>query len=241
MSIEIVPLAETDIPGAVECVQKAFEDDPYFCWAFDDPSQFNKQRNAASLAAHFQYGLNCGCPISVAKVTRASSETKTNREIRLPPGSVVGVGWWYSPKAASTTQTWSVWAQEWILSFRQLLNNIRFFGRGGLNIRRYWIWKQVQHEAHISLWDDPRGYHFCNVLGVSSEVRGMGVGKKLMESVMDLADQEGMPCYLESSKGYPNVQIYEKMGFHLVKEIECADGPDVCKIYCMIRYPTFKI
>jgi hypothetical protein len=32
-----------------------------------------------------------------------------------------------------------------------------------------------------------------------------------------------MPCYLESSKGYPNVGIYEKMGFELVKEIECVD------------------
>jgi hypothetical protein len=39
-----------------------------------------------------------------------------------------------------------------------------------------------------------------------------------------------MPCYLESSKGYPNVGIYEKMGFELVKEIECVDGGDVCKV-----------
>lgn len=39
MSIEIVPLALADIPGAVECVQQAFSDDPYFRWAFDDPSK----------------------------------------------------------------------------------------------------------------------------------------------------------------------------------------------------------
>lgn len=58
----------------------------------------------------------------------------------------------------------------------------------------------------------------------------MGVGKKLMENVTEKADQEGMPCYLESSKGYPNVCIYEKMGFELVREIECADGGDVCKV-----------
>lgn len=60
----------------------------------------------------------------------------------------------------------------------------------------------------------------------------MGVGKRLMESVMDKADQEEMPCYLESSKGYPNVVIYEKMGFRLVKEIECAEGGEVCKVRC---------
>lgn len=58
----------------------------------------------------------------------------------------------------------------------------------------------------------------------------MGVGKRLMETVMDKADQEGMSCYLESSKGYPNVVIYEKMGFRLVKEIECAEGGEVCEV-----------
>lgn len=51
-----------------------------------------------------------------------------------------------------------------------------------------------------------------------------------METVMERADREGMPCYLESSKGYPNVTIYEKMGFKLVKEIECVEGVDVCKV-----------
>lgn len=127
-------------------------------------------------------------------------------------------------------QSWSVWVQEWLLSFRQLKNNILFLGRGGLNVQRYWIWKQVQQDAQNLLWQDPRGYYFCNVVGVTSEARGMGVGKKLMKCVMEKADREGMPCYLESSKGYPNVGIYEKMGFQLVKEIECADGPDACKV-----------
>lgn len=164
---------------------------------------------------------------------RAAGDVKTDREIKLPAGSIVGVGWWYSPQEPSKPQTWSVWAQEWILSFRQLVNNILFLGRGGLNLPRYWIWKQVQRDAHEALWKDPRGYYFCNMVGVSSSVRGMGVGKRLMESVMDKADREGMPCYLESSKGYPNVTIYEKMGFELVKEIECVEGGDICRVSCL--------
>ncbi|CAG7990487.1 unnamed protein product [Penicillium salamii] len=240
MSIEITPLAQADIPGAVECVQQAFADDPYFRWAFDDPSKFNVERNAASLAAHFQYGISCGCPISVAKLTRAPSDDKRDADIRLPPGSVVGVAWWYSPQAPSLPQTWTVWAQDWILSFRQLMNNILFLGRGGLNVHRYRVWKQVQQNAHDLIWQDPRGYYFCNVVGVSSQARGMGVGKKLMADVIDKADRENMPCYLESSKGYPNVKIYEKMGFELIKEIECVDGGDICKLYCMIRSPQSK-
>lgn len=163
-------------------------------------------------------------------MTLAASDRKTDREIKLPPGTIVGVGWWYSPQASSEPQAWSVWAQEWLLSFRQLVNNVRFFGRGGLSLSRYWIWKGVQEDAHKRLWTDRRGYYFCNIVGVSSLARGMGVGKRLMESVMAKADEEGMPCYLESSKGYPNVTIYEKMGFQLVKEIECVEDGDVCKV-----------
>ncbi|KAJ6104657.1 Acyl-CoA N-acyltransferase [Penicillium sp. IBT 18751x] len=240
MSIEIVPLAEADIPGAVDCLQRAFSDDPYFKWVFNEPSKFNIERNAASLASHFRYAINCNDPLFVARVSQPASEVKDDRELKLPAGSIVGVSWWCSPQQVSVPQTWTVWAQDWLLSFRQLINNILFWGRGGLNASRYWIYKGVQRETHEELWKDPRGYYFCNVLCVSSAVRGMGVGKRLMEVVTDKADEEKMPCYLESSKGYPNVLIYEKMGFELAKEIECVDGGDVCKLYCMVRSPRIK-
>lgn len=35
MAIEVVPLTEADIPGAIEVIQRAFADDPYFKWVFD--------------------------------------------------------------------------------------------------------------------------------------------------------------------------------------------------------------
>jgi hypothetical protein len=30
MTIEVVPLTEDDIPGAIQVIQRAFEDDPYY-------------------------------------------------------------------------------------------------------------------------------------------------------------------------------------------------------------------
>ena len=45
-----------------------------------------------------------------------------------------------------------------------------------------------------------------------------------MQGVMARADKEGRKCYLESSRMVPNVAIYEKMGFRLVKEMRCEDG-----------------
>jgi hypothetical protein len=35
MTIEVVPLTEDDIPGAIQVIQRAFEDDPYYKWVFD--------------------------------------------------------------------------------------------------------------------------------------------------------------------------------------------------------------
>ncbi|RAL04156.1 GNAT family N-acetyltransferase [Aspergillus ibericus CBS 121593] len=237
MAIEILPLTKADIPEAVACIQKAFADDPYFHWVFNDPSGFNIHRNAASLTAHFLYGLSCNEPIYVAK-----SPAPKHPSDKYPAAgpTVVGVCWWYSPQPPSQPIPWSVWAQDWLLSFRQLLFNIKFGGRGGLNVRRYWMWKDRQHQTHEKVWTDPRGYYFCNVIAVDSSMRGMGVGRKLVEVVSRKADAEGMPCYLESSKGFPNLAIYEKLGFELVSEIDCVDGRDRCKLYCMIRQPKIK-
>lgn len=59
-----------------------------------------------------------------------------------------------------------------------------------------------------------------------------------MEEVLKMADDEGVDCYLESSRKVPNVAIYEKFGFELVKEMECRDGDgekDAVMLYCMTR------
>lgn len=68
------------------------------------------------------------------------------------------------------------------------------------------------------------------MIAVRSEMRGKGVGRRLVEVVTERADEEGMPCYLESSKGMPNLRIYEKLGFEMAREIECVDGKDVCTV-----------
>ncbi|KAF9890830.1 hypothetical protein FE257_005401 [Aspergillus nanangensis] len=229
MAIAIVPMTERDIPEAVECVQTTFAEDPYFLWLFDN-TKYNIHRNAASLAAHFLYGLNCNSPMFVAKVPPSDKRSST----------VVGVCWWFSPHPASKPVSWSVWAQDWMLSFRQLMYNVQFGGRGGLNMRRYLLWKSMQKQTHDAVWKDPRGYYFCNVIAVSAEMRGKGVGRKLVEVVTRQADREGIPCYLESSKGVPNMVIYQKLGFELVTEMDCVDGKDKCKLYCMVRQPQEK-
>lgn len=110
-----------------------------------------------------------------------------------------------------------------------------WYGRGGLNVKRYWIWKARQAEAQSALWTDKRGYHFCNIVTVLPDAQGRGVGRKLMEVVLGRADKEGMPCYLESSRDVPNVAIYERFGFELVKEMKCDDDGCAINLFCMTR------
>jgi GNAT superfamily N-acetyltransferase len=115
-----------------------------------------------------------------------------------------------------------------------------WYGRGGLSTTRYWIWKARQAEAQSELWISEKGYYFCNIVTVLPEAQGKGVGRALMEEVLAMADREGVECYLESSRREPNVAIYEKFGFELVKDMECRDGEnegDGIMLYCMMRNP----
>ncbi|KAE8348363.1 acyl-CoA N-acyltransferase [Aspergillus coremiiformis] len=247
MTIEIVPLTEETIPAATEIIQQAFTDDPYFNWVFDTtqghhrprdeverphpPSrgpdkpnretQFNKQRNQDSLTARCRWGINNA-------IFHIARETDT--------GSVLGVSCWLAPEPPS----WYSWFQGWVLAGRQVVNNVWHGGRGGLRARRYWIWKERQRAAQRAIWDAGRGYYFCNIVAVRPEVQGRGVGRRLFGAVIDVADREGVGCYLESSRLVPNVRIYEKMGFRVVREMECRDGGDVCMLYCMVREPIEK-
>ncbi|KAJ5752958.1 hypothetical protein N7520_009875 [Penicillium odoratum] len=230
MAIKVLPLTEADIPGAIQVIQRAFANDPYFKWVFDE-STFNKQRNHHSLSARCQWGIN-NAIFQVAKEITSTED--------FTPSPVLGVSCWLAPHPPAQPESWYSWYQGWILSANQLLNNIRFLGRGGLRTNRYWIWKEQQQKAHDEIWDDPRGYYFCNIVAVSPEAQGRGVGRLLFEAVTKRADEEGVKCYLESSKSVPNVQIYERMGFEMSRTMECRDGGDVCMLYCMTRNPKMK-
>ncbi|KAI9041999.1 GNAT family N-acetyltransferase [Aspergillus affinis] len=233
MAIEVVPLTEADIPGAIEVIQQAFAEDPYFEWVFDAPN-FNKQRNHDSLAARCLWGIN-NALFHVAKETDA----RVNGEVVDPTdqnsantGSsrIVGVSCWLPPHASSEPESWYSWYQGWVLFFRQFMNNLVHWGRGGLISRRYWIWKERQAEAQSAIWDDPKGYYFCNIVAVKPDAQGGGIGRKLFEKVTEQADREGVKSYLESSRNEPNVPIYEKMGFEMKRVMECRDGDDACMV-----------
>lgn len=42
MAIEVIDLTEADIPGAIQVIQQAFADDPYYKWVFDASTVLNQ-------------------------------------------------------------------------------------------------------------------------------------------------------------------------------------------------------
>ncbi|EZG06930.1 hypothetical protein H106_03661 [Trichophyton rubrum CBS 735.88] len=251
MLVEIRRMTKEDIPGAIECVQTGFADDPYFNWVFD-VSKFSKDRNDVSLTNRCLWGIKNGLFYVAREVLSASDMPDDQKGLQEPhertsllrdksssasPARVVGVAMWLLPQPRSKPDSWFTYFQTWLLSFRQLLTNIRFMGRGGLRVQRYRIWKEAQANVQDELWTDERGYYFCNVVAVRPEVHGKGIGRQLVNIVTQQADEEGINCYLESSKQVPNIQIYERFGFKLIRDMVCDDNGETCKLYCMIREP----
>ena len=180
--------------------------------------QFNVHRNRWSLTLRCDWGMS-NAYFVVAKDTDSST-----------PDRVIGVAMWLPPASPSAPESWTTIYHNWLLWFRQGLLNIWYLGHGGLNTKRYYIWKQEQAKIQKELWTDERGYWFCNIVTVLPEAQGKGVGKLLFEDVTKRADQEGTRCYLESSREEPNVKIYEKLGFELKGKMKVEDEGEVCDV-----------
>jgi GNAT superfamily N-acetyltransferase len=81
----------------------------------------------------------------------------------------------------------------------------------------------------------PTGPHwYLATLGTEPERQGQGVGSALLRSMLSVADQEGEPAYLESSKER-NVALYARFGFEVIDEFR--DGVGAPPIWRMWRDP----
>ncbi|KAK5094539.1 hypothetical protein LTR70_004076 [Exophiala xenobiotica] len=231
MSVTVVPITPADIPATVQCIQDAFDSDPYNNWVFDKATplakgSFDTARNYASLKAKCEWGMRS----SYALFYVAKDES----------GKVIGVSMWTTPAMTSQPQTWGDWLNYYRLWVEQGINVLWYQGWGGLRRDRYWIWKREQAACQSELWTDDNGYYFVNIVVVSPKAQGKGVGRMLFEVVMSKADNEGRRCYLESSRLEPNVRIYEKMGFVVSKKMRCVaeDGTNEgVDLFSMMREP----
>ena len=98
-----------------------------------------------------------------------------------------------------------------ILPLRRLPRTLRFLG--------------TVEEAHPT---EPHWY--LAVLGSEPAHRGEGLGQAAMAPVLDRADRDGTPCYLESSKE-ANIPYYERAGFRVTGTIEPDGAPPLWSMW----------
>jgi len=79
---------------------------------------------------------------------------------------------------------------------------------------------------------------YLGVLGVDPELQGRGLGGKLLQPVLERADTEGLPVYLETDKER-NLAFYARFRFELV-ETMYPDGPAAPAEWTMWRDPRVE-
>lgn len=81
-----------------------------------------------------------------------------------------------------------------------------------------------------------RPYWYMEVVGVDPAARALGVGTRLLEPVLALADEAGQPCYLETMTE-SNVAWYRSLGFE-VRGAGVRFVPGGPPNWTMMRHPA---
>lgn len=92
-------------------------------------------------------------------------------------------------------------------------------------------WGQLMETLEADLPTEPH-YHLL-LLGVIPDRQGAGIGSALLHDVLDRADREHVPAYLEATSPR-NRALYERRGFVVTRELRCADCPP---LWAMWRTP----
>ena len=91
----------------------------------------------------------------------------------------------------------------------------------------------LNHMEHLHKRDISPEHWYLMVLGVDPERQGQGVGGSLIAPIMERADRDQLPCYLETMKER-NVTFYQKHGFEVVVDDTFKNGP---RYWTMRREP----
>lgn len=124
----------------------------------------------------------------------------TGATMWLPPGVTAQVGIW-----------------ETLQQVPAVLRMVRLRGVRRLLRVQAVVEKNHPHEPHYYLF----------AIGTLPELRGRGLGSKLMRDMTERMDREGVPGYLENSKKQ-NLPFYERHGFEVTQHLQLPDGgPDM--------------
>ena len=117
----------------------------------------------------------------------------------------------------SAAAAWTL-PDRWHVSWKETAE----LGRMMLGPRLPKLFRGLQRLEHAHPHGPPHFY--LAVIGTDPPSQGQGLGTALLEPVLELCDEEGVPAYLESSKER-NVDFYSRFGFRVRDEIRLPGGP----------------
>ena len=94
----------------------------------------------------------------------------------------------------------------------------------------------LSYTAGIARLHPPQPYWYLEVVGVDLQARGLGIGTRLLEPVLALADETGQACYLETMTAR-NVGWYKSLGFE-VREAAVRFVAGGSPNWTMMRHPV---
>lgn len=128
-------------------------------------------------------------------------------EVYAPSAALEGVAVWV-PGAVADMTFWRVFRSGAMLPGMKL----------GFGIAKKM--KPIFQPIEVDRREHMRGKSFIYlvVIGVAPQYQGQGFAGKLVRALIDQSEQAGVPIYLETETE-SNVQMYEHLGFAVVKEI----------------------
>ncbi len=84
--------------------------------------------------------------------------------------------------------------------------------KGFYGLGRWIEWKRSIQARHPK-----EGHYYLELIGVEPSLQRKGLGSSLMTEIVNLADQQKLPCYLETSNPM-NLPFYDRFGFRIFGE-----------------------
>ncbi len=127
----------------------------------------------------------------------------------------------YMTSGAESVALWRP-PDKWHLSIWDYFANgpslLSIFGLGTMRV--------MSAMDHIEKKHPRKPHWYLQTLGTDPSKQGKGFAGKIVRHQTAIADRQGVPCYLESSKS-TNIPVYQALGFHVTGEITLPNGPTV--------------
>ena len=143
-------------------------------------------------------------------------------QVQAPLGELQAGAMWLGPDECHMTAERSS-----LVGFDELSDQL-----GGEAMERfdeYFTWMEEVHEREA-----PARHLYLAVLAVDTLKQGRGVGSSLIGNMTTRADEEGLPCYLETQQPR-NVPLYLRHGFEVL--VDTVEPVSRVRTWTFLRQP----